>query len=142
MGDSRAEAVQPNKFKRFSTIASITEMGGSRAGPTKEQPGASRQRSSREWEPADKGTEPRDPRVATIQGWIWDALSKGGHYPRVDHGSAIQGRPLSKCGSGVHYSRVTTIQGWPLSKGGHYPRAGNLEFSSRQEPKPLSNIYL
>ena len=57
-------------------------MGGSGvAGPAKEQLGASRQRSSREREPADKGAEPRDPRVATIQGW---PLSKFGHYyPRV-----------------------------------------------------------
>ena len=105
---SRAGARPPNKLKRFLTIATIAEMGGSRTGPTKEQTGASRQRSSREREPADEGAEPRDPRVATIQGWIWGPLSKGGHYPRVDHGSTIQGWPLSKCGSGVHYPRVAT----------------------------------
>ena len=81
----------PNRLKKFLTIASIAEMGGSRAGPTKEQPGASRQRSSREREPADKGAEPRDPRVATIQGCFWGPQSNGGHYPRVDHGSTIQG---------------------------------------------------
>ena len=98
-----ADAV-PSQVKRFFTIASIAEMGGSGvAGPAKEQLGASRQRSSREREPADKGAEPRDPRVAIIQGRIWGPLSKGGHYPRVDHGSTIQGWPLFK--------------GWPLSKG-------------------------
>ena len=118
MGSSRAEAVPPNKFKRFLTIASIAEMG--LPGPGRQRTGASRQRSSREREPADKGAELRDPRVAIIQGWIWGALSKGGHYPRVDHGSTVQGWPLSKCGSGVHYPRVATIQGWPLSNGGHY----------------------
>ena len=109
-------------------------MGGSRTGPTTEQPGASRQRSSREWEPVDKGAEPRDPRVAIIQGRIWGPLSKGGHYPRVDHGSTIQGWPLSKCGSGVHYPRVATIQGWPLSKSGsgvHYPRVATIPGSAK-----------
>ena len=49
------------------------------------------------------GSRVHYPRVATIQGWIWGPLSKGGHYPRV---ATIQGWPLSKGGSGVHYPRV------------------------------------
>ena len=49
------------------------------------------------------------------------------HYPRVDLGSIIQGWPLSKGGSGGHYPRVATIQGWPLSKGGHYPRVAIIQ---------------
>ena len=46
----------------------------------------------------------------------------------------IQGWPLSKGGSGVHYPRVAIIQGWimgPLSKGGHYSRAGHYPRAGR-----------
>ena len=77
------------------------------------------------------GSSVHYPRVATIQGWIWGPLSKGGHYPRV---ATIQGWPLSKGGSGVHYPRVAIIQGWimgPLSKGGHYSRAGHYPRAGR-----------
>ena len=65
-----------------------------------------------------------------IQGCIWGPLSTGGHYPRVDLGATIQGWPLSKGGSGVHYPRVAIIQVWiwgPLSKGGRYPRVATIQ---------------
>ena len=77
-------------------------------------PGPGRQRSSRE--PADKGA------------------AGSGSQPTRGPNRGIQGWPLSKGGSGVHYPRVAIIQGWimgPLSKGGHYSRAGHYPRAGR-----------
>ena len=57
------------------------------------------------------------------------------HYPRVAIGSTIQGWPLSKGGSGVHYARVATIHGstiqrWSLSKRTQIPFRSSLSASS------------
>ena len=68
------------------------------------------------------------------------------HYSRVDLGSTIQGWPLSKGGSGVHYPRVATIQSqknepvWPRV---HYPRVATIEgvnLGSPELSKTCGNI--
>ena len=61
------------------------------------------------------GSRVHYPRVATIQGWIWGPLSKGGHYPRV---ATIE--LLSKALFG------STVQ------------EATCRFSSPEEPKPTT----
>ena len=66
----------------------------------------------------------------TIQGVKGKLSWRTWHYPRVDLGSTIQGWPLSKGGSGVHYPRVATIQSqknepvWPRV---HYPKVATIQ---------------